>query len=72
MVLSENDLNSICRGYAAMALAGQDDLTDKQRHEIFHNLEYFGFDVKTVPQALQIGQEMGLVYDEDIAKKYLW
>lgn len=70
--MTDNDFNFTCLGYLALALAGSHDLTEEQKKEVYHNIQYYGFDVKTIAEAQKIGKEVGLAYDESIAKKYLW
>ena len=70
--MTDNDFNLACMGYVALALAGTHDLTEQQKRDVYHNLQYFGFDIKTISEAQKIGKEVGLVYDESAAKKHLW
>lgn len=70
--MTDAGINNIVRGYVAMALAAQDDLTANQKEKIFSDLSRYGFDSHTVAEAMRIGEEMGLHYSEETAKKYFW
>lgn len=70
--MTDEYFNNACRGYVALALVAQHDLTPEQKEKIFNDLYTFGFDAHTVDDAEKIGRELNCRYDEDIAKRHFW